>query len=448
MVSVKYQVKYLQYVDHKHLASTHRTLCKKIAAANDRPADFFQIYRSALTGSWLATLNFKMKTHKPANEVECRCLHAASSFAWEGLSRWVDAQLRPFAKSSLIIHSSLELKAKIQNVVTAQGDKLATFDIKEFFTKGKPKDLVEDCMSFYNGPLRTLVSEALTFLLESQYIQLASSAHTVIHCTSGSGMGLPHSGTVCMLSFRRRVEIPLLENSLGSNPCKFYYRYFDDILVLFSNVASMRKFFVTMGEHAHHYKLKCTDVSRDSVKFLDTFVSIINGRISVQPSIDKPLIPLAISSAHAPSVHKAWPRAVSRRIQNLAGSNAEDALQKLSSWYRLHNASPYTCTRVLQVGNTPNLKLSSDKRSAWLKLGFHPILYSAIPRAIRACPVPDQSSDAGLTVRITWRNRLPSVGQRVMASNKGKLKNNYGGSSLGKVGGCFVLFRNKTNNNI
>jgi len=68
-------------------------------------------------------------------------------------------------------------------------------------------------------------------------------------------------------------------------------------------------------------------------------------------------------------------------------------------------------------------------------------LYSAIPKAIRACPAPSQSSDADLVVvRIAWRNRLTSVGQGIMASNKGKLKQNYfGGSSFGKVGGIFLV---------
>ena len=98
--------------------------------------------------------------------------------------------------------------------------KLATLDVKDFFLSGSLPDLISDCMFFYNGPHAALLREALFFLLDSQYVVPLGThigedeSPAVVHqCIEGSGMGLMHSGIIAILSFRKRVEIPLLENS-------------------------------------------------------------------------------------------------------------------------------------------------------------------------------------------------------------------------------------------
>ena len=127
-------------------------------------------------------------------------------------------------------------------------------------------------------------------------------------------------------------------------------------------------------------------------------------------------IPLSTSSAHSPAVHASWPRSMARRIKSLTSSSdlATLAHMNLEDQYRSNLADRFTLD-AFRTGAVSTVLEQRPVRpgTVWLKLGFHPVLYKTVQRAIRR--VADSHGfllriiGFDLDVRISWRNALPSL---------------------------------------
>ena len=310
------------------------------------------------------------------------------------------------------------------------GSKLVTIDLKDFFYSGTIMDLIDDCAYFVVAPITSFLKEALRILLNYQYVCLGSTA-TFFKCIRGSGMGLPHSGTVANLSFLKRVELPLVDSSVF-RACKvhIYKRYHDDIFAVHSSSEGFLSFYYSMQSKAHHFVLKCTNVSSKGLKYLDTHICIHGTRLIVEPDLSKPVMPLSATSGHSISVHRSWPSALAHRVEFLASkSNFEHALRSVISKYRVCNASECTlrilCSALNKTDPTvlphPNsaLQRNSAVASKWVKISFHPLWQRTLPRILASVGIPPHFT---WRPRIAWRNSFGALESCIASSNRLKIQ--------------------------
>ena len=192
-------------------------------------------------------------------------------------------------------------------------------------------------------------------------------------------MDLPHSGIVANLSFYRRAK-PTMEQDCNRK----YSKYFDDIIVLYTDRLKFRSFVQLLAYHADNFVIKVTDVSQVSVKYLDLVMSISDRKVQACPYMDKPVAPLRTSSAHADHVHKSWPRSVARRTLLLAAGacKKERFISDLITKYRYYNASDFSLSLMVQVLRK-HMHISHDvpsrsgidaiSNNVWIRVGAHPV---------------------------------------------------------------------------
>jgi hypothetical protein len=296
---------------------------------------------------------------------------------------------------------------------------------------GSTDDLLADCTSAFTGALRILVSEVLFLLLDSQYIVLKSDSTSAFKVVEGSGMGLMFSGAVASLSFYRRVEVHMINPSgLTEHRVTSYSRYHDDIICVYHCAQSFVRFVHQMRTRAGYFKIKCTKVSSDRIPYLDLNISKSNCILHVEPLLEKPIIPLAPQSGHAPWVHAAWPTAVASRYLRLACGHVSTNpltqnfdISAIKAYYERNNVSPLTL-RVLnnrKPVRKPSLNPSEDmtgSRPVWLKAVSHPVWNKTMPSWVSHMQ-PHASVKAN--VRIAWCNSNKSLAHEIRAHNTRKL---------------------------
>ena len=68
-----------------------------------------------------------------------------SNYAFEGVSQWIIAQLRPLLALSHLVRDSEQFKKQLSGLHVADTDKFYTLDVKDFFISGCAEALITDC---------------------------------------------------------------------------------------------------------------------------------------------------------------------------------------------------------------------------------------------------------------------------------------------------------------
>ena len=140
-------------------------------------------------------------------------------------------------------------------------------------------------------------------------------------------------------------------------------------------------------------KLIVSQVSSHHVEFLDLTASVVKGAIVVQPTLSKlPTPPLCPSSAHHPSIHDSWPRAVVHRTLSLAW-DGEAALVKLRSVYSQANAADSTMRLLRRNVDKQSVRPSRAAEGCDIVacvLRYHPAFPFALMRAQSLAPMPQE----------------------------------------------------------
>jgi len=101
-----------------------------------------------------------------------------------------------------------------------------------------------------SGPKKTLISDVLNHLLDSQFVISEELGERLFKVVEGSGMGLKHSGHVMDLALANLVEGPWAtsRNVQHAFGIKKLWRYSDDILFIATKRDIMRRLFFSRNE--------------------------------------------------------------------------------------------------------------------------------------------------------------------------------------------------------
>ena len=252
---------------------------------------------------------------------------------------------------------------------------------------------------------KSLLWEAVYLLLESQFVVIPTRADALYRCMEGSGIGLSHSCFITNLAFYYEVELPYIIPAITNNSILGYARYHDDAIAVSSDNTGMVDFGHVFRHKLSYFSGKCTDYSASSVQVLDLQVQLEANTIVCSPLLVKSPIPLCPTSAHAPHVHTAWPRAVKDRVLSLSGDPIE-AETRLMQQYKSVPAHPLVFSRLASKKTSKQTKTheAADRIACIIK--YHPVLKRALASALREHPVPKQLD---FSIFTGWRNALPSL---------------------------------------
>ena len=204
-----------------------------------------------------------------------------------------------------------------------------------------------------------------------------------------------------------------------------------------SSRASMIKFLTPLVQNSAYLKILVSAISSTTVDFLDLRITASDGRLQVQPSLEKVPSPLCPSSCHVFSIHGAWPTAVAERTRNLA-HDPDAAMAKLIAAYRHADAASTLVSLSKRV--MPKRVQASTHDNVTCVMRYHPAFAFAFKQALLQAPLPP---DFPFRIQSSWANALPSTSSVVVKANASYSKyitfNDQGTSYLSDVGGNIVV---------
>ena len=195
-------------------------------------------------------------------------------------------------------------------------------------------------------------------------------------------MGMKNSGEVSDAAFAFLVERWCVSpDTMNVFSIDLYGRFKDDIIIVAKNRALTKHFVWGMKHRSKYHKIKVEEISDITVKFLDVRgwkqgSRFVTGREFKPTSLWQPL---GADSAHAPHCHTSWPAARITMSRALSGTPGifQKAKQELINRFTsnfftgAHHRKPLTAIRR-----------GSKFDGMWLVVGFHPMVYRNLRRAI------------------------------------------------------------------
>jgi len=399
-------------VNPRSLLSQLESIARRIATLQECPRLRGSITRH-FSGSMSTKLGYTVKTHKAQGKISVRTLHLSRSPALHGLSSWLVHELSPeLGKLSWLARDAQDFKDKLASITMPDSAIMACIDIKDFYLSGNAPDLATDMKSYFSGELAETVSEVTITLLGNQYIT-TPGLPDLYRCTSGSGMGLKHSGHVASLSYAARVEVPFFSARPYRRGLLFYARFHDDVFMLFDCRTSLRTLLPEYKHRSSFFVIEVRQISQVKVQYLELTVAIQAGRFFIEPTLEKVPVPLCESSCHPFSVHKSWPSAVVARTAGLS-DRPEFSINKLRINYAMANTCSSTLSRM-QSKHMPTKQRDSNVLQVACVLRYHPVFAAAVKRALIRAPLPPS---VDMEVLVAWKNALPSVASHIAKHNR------------------------------
>jgi len=396
------------------LSSRVRSLTHRIAEYEQNPK--WRVAISQFFGKpFVANMGAKLKTHKHQFHIRPRSIHLAGTGSLAGLSSWLVAKVLPTLRNyTHIVKDSHGMRAALLKMnPLPPGVVMGTFDVKDYYLTGIDTNLASSVAKITEDQaLRSLLYDVTFTLLEVQIVKLPGSDQFYI-CNSGSGIGLKHSSVISGAGLVHSCEIALL--SKFADGLLGYFRFEDDIIVLTRSMQTMRDFGKDLCHRYPPYRVVARQISRTSVSILDLEISIVHNYLIVNPSFEKRPSPLCPTSAHAPHVHTSWPSGLASRAVSLSDSK-EEALRRLNLQYSNIPCDPLIVDRLsLRASNKQIGSLASSQvQVATCVLKYHPLLRHAVTAALKAVTIPPT---LGISVRVAWKNALPSVSSIIARHN-------------------------------
>ena len=395
------------------VVSMYTSLAGKIAKECKVPSYRAQILSSMDGGLLPSVLGLTCKTHKQPGAVTMRTIHRGLNPCFNGLSRWLVKMLQPICDVGWLLRDTGHFVQKLKSVTIASGYKQGCIDLKDFYLSGEPCEIAEEVSKAFSGTLRGIIYDSIFFLLNNQLV-VTQSLGSFFKCMRGSGIGLLHSAHLTSAMFILTVEKPLFEK-VAQTDIISYCRFHDDIHVITPDSPKLHNIFREMKATSSVFKYECRSVgSHESpCEFLDVTVSFVGSGVCIAPTQEKPISPLCVSSAHAPSIHSSWPKSLVNRYINLVhNTDLSGVFDVLLDRYVQANAHPDTISHFREAisqalgTNSPSTKQLPSKPSFACVLSYHPVALQAVRHALKILPAPDAFP---FSVFASWKNSLPSI---------------------------------------
>jgi hypothetical protein len=172
------------------------------------------------------------------------------------------------------------------------------------------------------------------------------------------------------------------------------------------------------------FTMKCTAVRNGShpLGYLDLEIKVSNGLLVINPSLNKEVVPLNVSSAHPSFVHRAWPVGLAIRNYTLSAVwQRSSNLSALQHKYRMSGASFESLCWMAQWRPSARTNTCLDINAGTtsrIVLRFHPSYVPAFKAALKQCGKPHGMHDFISGIQVAWRNSLPTPAGIVSASNR------------------------------
>ena len=296
-------------------------------------------------------------------------------------------------------------------------------DVKNFYMSGSHEMLEREVSGEFKGNMRRLMGPLISFVLLNQYV-VDSVSDAAWQVTCGSGMGQRHSSSISDLALFTLGERSLLS---AEGRTKFsvllYARYRDDVLAMFNSFTGARGFLQAFKDKLQGEYVLESETSLEGFPFLDLYVYRDGSSIRWAP-YTKPTarhVPLNMTSAHPPTVHRAWPiNEMARLFANSQSLHAFEAAREamLERWLS-HFMDPGVivscrewCPRIFACTDANAFtrrseEISREKRTVRVVIPYSPVIAPGLRgHVLRAfmsvshvlepfCPV---------SVDICWRN--------------------------------------------
>eukprot|EP00969_Alexandrium_andersonii_P155486 6874770-Alexandrium_andersonii.AAC.1 len=122
-----------------------------------------------------------------------------SLYSLKGLSMYVMTKLdEHIVQYGHVLASTTRFVSDISRITPLPEHTFFKLDVKEYFMSGAMHELVRASLDIVeNTVLKTLLTDALYLLLDQQFVESTELRGRLWKVVTGSGMGLPHSGSVC-----------------------------------------------------------------------------------------------------------------------------------------------------------------------------------------------------------------------------------------------------------
>lgn len=222
---------------------------------------------------------FLKKLHK--NPVSVRPIVSSVESPTSNLSHFMDILLKPIVKTiPHILTNSTQLLQELDTLTIPDNSILASLDVSSLYTNipiDEAIDIVlnylKDIKSPHQPPIE-LLREILNFILKCNCFSFCNLFYLQIRGVAMGTKMAPNFANIFMTNFE--------EQHILKRPDKpfFYRRYLDDIFIIWTNTILKLQQLVTDINNCHPTIKLTSEISSESINYLDLTISITNQRLS------------------------------------------------------------------------------------------------------------------------------------------------------------------------
>ena len=266
------------------------------------------------------------KIHKNTDDPPLRPIISMTGTVTHDVAQYINNIIRPYLNTTKIVTSGTELLVNVEDLKLEEGECLVSLDVEKLFTSVPVLDTIDIILeSAYNH--ESLAPPKLPSSILKELLVLCTTKTPFNHGgktylqTDGVSMGSPLGPTFADF-YMSHLEHKILSENRASNP-RFYNRYVDDILAVFSR-----------RSHVNLFKQRLTrssvlnftheEMVNDTFNFLDVKLTLNNDKSFSTNVFIKPTDNGLYSdfNSYAPLSHK----------KSIIKSLIHRALKYTSSW--------------------------------------------------------------------------------------------------------------------
>ena len=372
-------------------------------------------------------IDVRCKTHKEADSIGARILHATTFWISSGVAAWVSEMCREYVmrRCPWCVADAGAFKRSCVGVRCDPQSKWIKADVKDFFYSGSDQQILEAVRDVIpaSDKRREAFISAIAYLLDNQLISIDGDPR-IWFSMKGSAMGLLHSGDLMDLCFYSVAE-RFISRNFQTYGIKKYWRYKDDLLFLVHGHGKILALCRDLNRHADWFSIKYERIGTEC-EFLEFKCSLVAGTVLLHFKIKENAqrIPIAPTSGHPKTVHLSWPEGRRRRVLELCNgpSNRNEVMSELRR--RFASASHPASELFKHMGIQSRRKPNTKEGLVWMVLPYHPAIERFVQRAVHLFNLAWAANTRRLfgqrtQVKVAWTTGASNLLQALNRRRKG-----------------------------